>query len=63
MKLTILVFYATIAIAYGQLFDGRFTVPVDHFRPQDGRTTSFVSEILKLGPSAMMSVFRNLLTC
>ncbi len=48
MKLTFLVFYATIAIAYGQLFDGRFTVPVDHFRPQDGRTTSFVSEILKL---------------
>lgn len=44
MKLVLLFFYATISIAYGQLHDGRFTVPVDHFRPQDGRTVSFVSD-------------------
>lgn len=43
MKLILLFLYAIISVTYGQMFDGRFTVPVDHFRPQDGRTVQFVS--------------------
>lgn len=42
MKSILLFLCATLSIAYGQLLDGRFVVPVDHFRPQDGRTAPFV---------------------
>lgn len=48
MKFIFLVLFATIAVVCGQLHDGRFTVPVDHFRPQDGRTVSFVSARIDL---------------